>query len=104
MGLALAPVTGGGSLFGNLVSGSGSGSGSDSGSGCWIAQAVYGEHDIRTHMVRCWLNAEYARTRVGGAVMALYRMVGRQVAPLVRGPVRWMLKPLFDVALRKALA
>lgn len=69
---------------------------------CWIAEAIYGMHDIRTHMVRCWLNTEYARTRFGGVVMRVYRKVGRQVAPMVRGPVRWALKPLFDVALRRA--
>jgi hypothetical protein len=91
MGLALAPVTGGGSVFGNAV-------------GCWIAQAIYGEHDIRTHLVRQWLNMEYAQTRTGRVVMAVYRKIGRQVAPYVRGPIRWMLKPLFDAALRKAEA
>lgn len=72
--------------------------------GCWIAAAVYGEHDIRTHMVRQWLNVEYVRTGAGRIVMKAYRKIGRQVAPFVRGPVRWILKPLFDVALRKALA
>lgn len=89
--LALAPVTGGGSLFGNFIN-------------CWIAQAVYGEHDIRTHAVRQWLNGEYARTKVGGAVMVLYRKFGRQIAPLVKGPLRWVLRPVFDMVLRKALA
>lgn len=71
--------------------------------GCWIAQAVYGEHDIRTHIVRQWLNAEYARTKIGSVVMKAYRKIGRQIAPFVRGPVRWALKPLFDIALREAM-
>lgn len=91
MGLALAPVTGGGSVFGNAV-------------GCWVAQAIYGEYDIRTHVIRQWLNTEYARTHVGKVVMTMYRKIGRQIAPFVRGPIRWVMKPLFDIALRKALA
>jgi len=90
-GLATAPITGfsGGSLLGAGLS-------------CWIAEAIYGKDDIRTHAVRQWLNAEYARTRVGSMVMAVYRRVGRQVARM-----RWacaVLKPLFDIALREALA
>ena len=96
-GLATTPLGignlpgGGGSILGGIVN-------------CWIAEAIYGKHDIRTHAVRYWLNTEYARTRVGGIVMAVYRKIGRRIAKGVRGPVRWALKPVFDVALRKALA
>ena len=93
-GLATTPF-GGGSASGGLLGMI---------PGCWIAQAIYGEYDIRTHMVRQWLNVEYTRTRAGRAVMTVYRKIGRQIAPFVRGPVRWVLKPLFDVALRRALA
>ena len=94
-GLASLPMTGGGSVGGNVLGQL---------FGCWIAEAIYGVHDIRTHVVRQWLNTEYARTKVGGVVMVAYRKFGRQLSRGVRGPVRWALKPLFDVALRRALA
>ena len=92
-GLATAPITGfsGGSLLGAGLS-------------CWIAEAIYGKDDIRTHAVRQWLNMEYGKTSMGRVVMAAYRKFGRQVAGWVRGPVRWVLRPLFDIALRRALA
>jgi hypothetical protein len=96
-GLATTPLGiggtsgGGGSILGSVIN-------------CWIAEAVYGQYDIRTHVVRQWLNVEYARTKIGRVVMSIYRKIGRQVVPYVRGPVRWVLKPLFDIALRKALA
>jgi hypothetical protein len=99
-GLASLPVSGGGSLAGNLFGGGGNGWGTL----CWIAAAVYGADDIRTHAVRQWLAMEYSRTRIGSVVVGLYRKIGRQIAPLVRGPVRWMLRPVFDMALRRALA
>ncbi len=92
MGLALAPVTGGGSLFGNLVN-------------CWIAEALYGRNDIRTHVLRAWLNGPFRRTIAGDLVMRLYLLVGRQVASLVRTLpfVGLALRPLFEAALLKAV-
>ena len=92
-GLATMGLTAGG--VGGFANGPG---------GCWIAERVYGTWDVRTHAVRQWLNTEYVRTKTGRAVMSVYGKIGRQVAPFVRGPIRWLLKPLFDVALRRALA
>ena len=69
---------------------------------CWIAEAIYGPLDFRTHLLRHWLNFVWAKQSIiGAATMSLYRLCGRWVAhqPLL---VR-MLKPLFDRALAAAL-
>lgn len=72
--------------------------------GCWIAEAIYGPDDARTHLVRAWLNGPFQATRIGAAVMWLYLKTGRRVARLAKRSqlVRRALKPLFDCALRKA--
>jgi hypothetical protein len=72
---------------------------------CWIAEAIYGIDDVRTHLVRAWLNGPFTETAMGEAVMWLYRKVGRAVAWLARrsSVLRRVLKPLFDMALRKAI-
>ena len=74
------------------------------GKGCWIAEAIYGVDDPRTHTVRAWLNGPFRETVVGSLVMDLYLTVGQQVAWVARrsSTLRAILKPLFDVALRKA--
>lgn len=72
--------------------------------GCWIAEAIYGADDPRTHLVRAWLNGPFRMTTFGNFVMAMYLTFGKSIAFFVRrfAPLRWMLKPLFDVALQKA--
>lgn len=74
--------------------------------GCWIAEAIYGVDDPRTHLVRAWLNGPFRRTSTGRLVMWTYIKIGRGVAAMVRasGTLRYMFKPLFDLALTKALA
>lgn len=70
--------------------------------GCWIAEATWGKDDVRTHIVRGWLNYSWsARSKIGRIVMTLYRLFGERVA-------RWpkvvrALRPLFDSALNHAL-
>jgi hypothetical protein len=72
--------------------------------GCWIAEAVYGVDDPRTHIARAWLNGPFRETAIGNAVMTVYVAMGRQVAWFVRRSalLRAAFKPLFDAALRKA--
>lgn len=72
--------------------------------GCWIAEAIYGVDDSRTHTVRAWLNGPYRATFIGSLVMDVYWAIGRPVAWAVRrsSPLRALFKPLFDAALRKA--
>ncbi len=72
--------------------------------GCWIAEAIYGIEDPRTALSRAWLNGPFLQTSIGPAVMWLYLRIGRAVASVVRksGILRSILKPLFDVAVRRA--
>ena len=73
---------------------------------CWIAEAIYGFDDDRTHRVRAWLNGPFEDTWYGHAVMELYGLIGRQVAWVARRSalLRMSLKPLFDMALRRSIA
>lgn len=55
---------------------------------CWIAEAIYGADDIRTHAVRRYL------TERGGILVSLYRKFGQRAAK-----IKWLvrlLRPLFD--------
>jgi len=70
--------------------------------GCWIAEAIYGVDDSRTHQLRYWLNFVWAKESIiGRYTMKLYRLVGRQVAAVVKRNsfVRGCFKPIFDFAL-----
>jgi hypothetical protein len=71
---------------------------------CWIAEAIYGADDPRTHLLRFWLNGPFAKSLTGAAVMAVYRAVGRPVAWMTSRSalVRTALTPLFDAALQRA--
>lgn len=80
--------------------------GASGGSGCWIAEAIYGEDDWRTHTLRAWLNSNFKRTWMGARIMALYLRHGQTVAPYVKR--FWLLRvafrPFFEWALRQAMA
>lgn len=83
-----------------LSGGAGGGKG-----GCWIAEAIYGENDARTHLLRSWLNTEFTEHWYGRAVMRVYLKFGERVAAKVR---QWpllkaALKPLFELALASAV-
>jgi len=72
---------------------------------CWIAEAIYGVDDTRTHLVRAWLNGPFGETLIGSAVMATYGATGQEIAAVARRSslLRAALKPLFDCALRNAM-
>jgi hypothetical protein len=74
--------------------------------GCWIAEAIYGTDDVRTHVVRAYLNGEFKQTLIGGLVMRFYMAFGQRIAGLARRSklLRRSLKPLFDFALHAAIA
>lgn len=74
--------------------------------GCWIAEAVYGVDDPRTHIVRAWLNGPFRETRAGNLIMDLYLAIGKPVAWAVRRSslLRRLFRPLFNLALAKATA
>ena len=73
---------------------------------CWIAEAIYGVDDQRTHLLREWLNTEFRKSLVGKAVMALYLRFGRRIAALVTKypTLRSVFRPIFDRGLQKAIA
>lgn len=74
--------------------------------GCWVAEAIYGTDDPRTHLLRWYLNGPFTETAPGAAVMAVYHAIGRPVAWIARRSaiIRAALTPLFEIALRRACA
>lgn len=54
------------------------------GGGCWIAESVYGVNDLRTHLIRKYLNGEFKQTLGGKIIMFFYLLVGKQIAKIVR--------------------
>ena len=72
---------------------------------CWIAEAIYGVDDGRTHLVRAYLNGPFKQTLFGRIVMALYLRFGQQVAAQVRkrAGLQRVFRPLFDRALISAV-
>ena len=73
---------------------------------CWIAEAVYGADDPRTHLLRAWLTVVHDERRRGWEFVVLYRIVGRGTARLISNgvlPAQWV-RPLFDALVETALA
>ena len=68
---------------------------------CWIAEAIYGENDLRTHLLRKYLNTEFAQTWPGNAIMFVYRAIGKQVSWFVRrsNVLQNLFRPMFDSVL-----
>lgn len=73
---------------------------------CWIAEAVYGVDDIRTHVVRAYLSGSFRDGLLGSLIMRVYGAVGKQVAWFVRRSkiLRALFTPVFDKAFDSALA
>jgi hypothetical protein len=73
---------------------------------CWIAEALYGDDDVRTHILRAWLNGPFAQTWLGFNVMKMYEKWGRNIAAALRAvpPLKLFVRPLFDFALSCAIA
>jgi hypothetical protein len=73
---------------------------------CWIAEALYGADDPRTHLLRAWLTVVHDQRRPGWMFVVLYRVCGRGTARLISSgalPARWF-RPLFDSLVDRALA
>lgn len=88
-----------------FASGFGQGLGGALGKGaaaCWIAEKIWGVGDMRTIIVRGWLSLEFGQSLIGSVLMKLYSRFGRKVA--AKPTLVKALKPLFDLALRKAEA
>lgn len=89
----------------SALGGAAQGAGAMMHGGCWIAEALYGETDPRTHLLRSWLNQEFRETPLGGIVMPFYLHFGKAIALAVRlsAKLRDRLRPLFDQALVAAM-
>lgn len=75
------------------------GAGAEMAAICWVAEALWGVHSIRTAMVR-WYFMEILRTHwLGRYAYALYWKYGRSLARLIqRKPlIRWVTGLLFDL-------
>jgi len=71
---------------------------------CWVAEAVYGETNPRTQLLRSWLVNIYAFSPRGRFVVMIYRSTGRQIARIARRSL-WLrnaLRPMLDAGLRRA--
>jgi len=77
----------------------------NAGKGCWIAEAVYGKTDFRVPIIRQYLNTYFRESWTGDVVMRTYLRFGQTIARYVktRKSLRDLLRPLFDLAFRKAL-
>jgi len=73
---------------------------------CWIAEALYGSDDPRTHLLRAWLSVVYDERRPGWAFVVLYRVLGRSTARLISAGMlpRQLFQTLFDALVDKAVA
>jgi hypothetical protein len=71
---------------------------------CWIAEALYGAADPRTHLLRMWLVDVYSKTAIGSIVVALYKLFGRELSALVRRSslLRRLVRPVFEAGLVRA--
>jgi hypothetical protein len=77
----IGPVAG---ILGAAASGATMGATGGAKKGCWIAEAIYGVDDVRTHLVRAWLNNVWSKTAIGSVVMSLYLRFGQTVAHFVK--------------------
>jgi hypothetical protein len=64
---------------------------------CWIAASLFGEHSLKTNLLRAWLNREYGDTWA----MRLYRRFGERVAMHFSAPFRPLFEYLFSRAVRE---
>lgn len=71
---------------------------------CWIAEAIYGTDDMRTHTVRAYLNGAFKTTFYGKIVMHMYGKYGQAIAARARKSLtlRLAFRPLFELALWRA--
>jgi hypothetical protein len=71
--------------------------------GCWVAAAAFNEDfftGVKTNAVRTWLYDVWSKNWYAKPVLALYSRCGKWVAS--KPSLVKMLKPLFELALRKS--
>jgi len=85
--------------------GSAIGAGKGGGGSCWVAMALYGDDDARTHLLRHWINSVWAKEScVGAAFLSLYLRFGVKAAVIVKRNrlARWAARLVFDRLLEAA--
>ena len=89
--LKYAKKAGDSSMWGGIIGGIGAIAGGAI-AACWIAEAIFGKHDINTHLARYWVTNHAPRWLYWS-----YRAVGRQLAPIVASSetLKGLLRPLF---------
>jgi hypothetical protein len=74
---------------------------------CWIAEALFGADDPRTHLLRFWINQVWARESILGCIFAyLYSRFGERLARVVKRnrALRGLALIVFRRLLKKAYA
>lgn len=71
---------------------------------CWIAEALWGRDDLKTHVLRFWLTNVYDKTVPGRFVVAAYRLFGKPISRVIYKYrlVGSAFRPIFERAFRRA--
>lgn len=80
-----------GGIAGGALSGAGQAGGFSKLFGCWVAASFYGWHDIRTWVVRSWMQSS-----APAWFRAFYYRHGSRIA---NTPFRWAYRPVFEMVL-----
>ncbi len=104
-GAALMGILGGKGLgvLGRFGSAGGAGAGIPG--FCWVAAAIYGDRSPEFVCAWLWLNHGW-QGRIAEMVRSVYGYLGPRLAPHIARHrwLRWALRPLFDVAVRRGAA
>ena len=70
---------------------------------CWIAEAIYGETDPRTHYARYAVTVMWERTRVGRFLKKLYGRYGKRIAAQIKKhpSLKLLFRPAFEIIWRQ---
>lgn len=94
-------------MLGQMAMGAGQAAGSYAGAragGCWISEAIFGVDDVRTHLLRFWINFVWAQRLAGSVFRFVYIATGKRVAKAVLSSrvVRCLMTALFGKLLECA--
>jgi hypothetical protein len=91
-------------ILNSAVQGAAAGGTAAAAAGCVIAAACFGQYDLRTRLLRLWINNVYDKTRIGKHVVAAYRKYGARVAEVVKRHrvARALFTAVFNAVLPKA--
>lgn len=89
------------SFLESFLTSAASGAGAAAISLCWIAEAIYGKDDNRTHLARYAVNFIWPRTKVGRMARDLYLRYGEKIAKK-----KWVgiFRPIFELIWRQGYA